>query len=130
MKTSQDPRHLKRVAAMQDIFAWEFHPKTGPQTELGKKIVSEIKEIDQEIVQAAPSWPINQINKIDLSILRIAIFELIIVSDTPFKVVVDEAVELAKEYGTDASPGFINGVLGNVIINKKLDKFKKKDKKE
>jgi N utilization substance protein B len=125
MKTSNDPRHLKRIRAMQDLFAWEFGSKDGrklkqPKSELAERIVENLAQIDQEIKNAATSWPIEQINKVDLAILRLAIFELIIVKDAPFRVVVDEAVELAKNFGSESSPDFINGVLGNVITAHKI----------
>jgi transcription antitermination protein NusB len=121
MKTSQDPRHLKRVRAVQDLFAWDFGSdgrekiKKQPKNDLAKKVIENLEIIDQEVKKAAPTWPIAQINKIDLAILRLAIFELIIVKDTPYKVVVDEAVELAKDFGAESSSDFVNGVLGNVI---------------
>lgn len=92
------------------------------QTEEAGKIVKALEKIDGEIGKGAPSWPINQINRIDLAILRLAVFELIIIKDVPFKVVADEAVEMAKKYGSEASPSFINGVLGNIITAHKLDK--------
>src|SRR3990167_3752935 len=121
MKTHQDPRHLKRIQAMQDLFAWEFNPQKANEGTAGQ-IIQNLAQIDEEIKKAAPTWPLDKINKIDLSILRLAIFELIIVSDTPYKVIVDEAVELAKEFGTESSPGFINGALGNIISSHGLDK--------
>ena len=72
------------------------------------------KEIDVKIADSAPQWPIDKLNKIDLAILRLAVHELQS-SDTPPKVVIDEAVELAKEYGGENSPSFVNGVLGNIL---------------
>ncbi|KKR81230.1 MAG: N utilization substance protein B-like protein [Candidatus Daviesbacteria bacterium GW2011_GWA1_41_61] len=122
MKTSQDPRHLKRVKAIKDLFAWEFQPKINPQTELGTAVVKNLDQIDRAIEQAASDRPLKQINRLDLAILRLAIFELLIKKDTPFKVVVDEAVELAKEFGSDSSPSFINGVLGNIISKHEINK--------
>lgn len=113
MKTAQDPRHLKRIKLMQELFSWNFHPKkTAIQI---KPIISHLKKIDKLIAKSAPGRPIEQINKIDLAILRLATFELIIESKTPPKVVVDEAVELGKAFGSDSSAAFINGVLGKVI---------------
>ncbi len=124
MKTSHDPRHKARIAAMQDLFTWEFR-KDKLDTEEAKKIVENLSEIDEELTKAAPEWPINQINRVDLAILRLAIFELIIKKDVPFKVVADEAVELAKEFGAETSSSFINGVLGNVITAHHLEKEEK-----
>lgn len=117
MKTSKDPRHLKRIKIMQEIFGWDFNNKATLENQQTKEIVENIDPIDGEIKKAATAWPIDKINKIDLAILRLAIFELIINKETPEKVVVDEAVELAKEYGSDSSASFVNGVLGKLIEN-------------
>lgn len=118
MKTRQDPRHIKRVHLMQLLFTWDFQKKTPAEIE---EIVKNINKIDDLIRFAAAQRPITEINKIDLSILRLSIFELIMEKGTPFKVVVDEAVELGKEFGADSSASFINGVLGKVIEEQKLD---------
>jgi len=67
--------------------------------------------------KAAPEWPIDKIAKVDLVVLRIAVFELLFGKKAPVKVAVDEAVELAKEFGNDTSHKFVNGVLGTVIGN-------------
>lgn len=100
---------------MQSLFTWQFQ-KTKPPAKI-KKIITYLDEIDELIKKSAPDRPTAQINKIDLSILRLAVFELIINKEPP-KVVIDEAVELGKEYGADSSPGFINGVLGAVVQTK------------
>ncbi|MFA5628851.1 MAG: transcription antitermination factor NusB [Dehalococcoidales bacterium] len=71
-------------------------------------------QIDDNIKKFAPMWPIAQISVIDRNILRIAIFELLFDKDTPVKVAINEAVELAKNFGGDNSPRFINGVLSSV----------------
>jgi len=68
---------------------------------------------------AAPEWPLEQINKIDLAILRLAIWELTIKQKEPPKVIIDEAIELGKTYGSEKSSSFINGVLGTVFKNLK-----------
>ncbi|MDO8638680.1 MAG: transcription antitermination factor NusB [Candidatus Daviesbacteria bacterium] len=124
MKTANDPRHQKRVRIMKDLFAWDFQKEKKEATLESTQIIEHLEEIDDKIKKVAPEWPINQINKLDLAILRLAVFELIIVKEAPFKTVVDEAVELGKEYGNESSPGFINGVLGSVIKTNKLDKEK------
>lgn len=72
-----------------------------------------MKKIDKIITKAAPAWPIDKINKIDLAILRFAVYELM-EKVTPQKVVIDEAVEIAKEYGSESSSSFVNGVLGTI----------------
>lgn len=112
MKTATDPRHLKRREAVKVLFAETF-TKQPNMPELVTKILSKQKEIDKKIVAAAPEWPIQNLNKIDLAILRLAVYELEN-EETPPKVVIDEAVELAKEYGSESSSSFINGVLGTI----------------
>jgi len=72
------------------------------------------EELDQIIAQHAPEWPFEQIAPIDRNILRIAFWEFGINQKTPVKVAINEAVELAKTYGSDTAPGFINGVLGSL----------------
>ena len=70
--------------------------------------------MDRLIARYAPEWPLEQMAVIDRNILRIAIFEFIISRETPVKVAINEAVELAKTYGSDSAPRFINGVLGTL----------------
>ena len=134
MKTATDPRHLRRRNAIQSLFAESFHEQSSkPQ------IVVEIKKneelINDIIVKSAPTWPIEKINKIDLAVLHLAIYELLN-EDTPPKVVVDEAVELAKEFGSESSGSFVNGVLGTVLDDMenngkiKIDEGKDKNKTE
>ncbi len=72
------------------------------------------KQLDQMIQQYAPEWPIDQMAVIDRNLLRIAIFEFDIARITPLKVAINEAIELAKAYGADSAPRFINGVLGSL----------------
>lgn len=117
MKTAKDPRHIKRIQLMQSIFSWQFQKKPDPQI---RDIVKSVKEMDNLIGLGAPGRPLEQINKIDLAILRLAVFELIIKKDAPPKVIVDEAVELGKQFGSDSSPAFINGALGKIIEIKKI----------
>lgn len=73
-----------------------------------------LPSVDEKIQNAAPEWPISQIAKIDLAVLRLAVGELMTQKEPP-KVVIDEAVELAKEFGNDKSPKFVNGVLGTIL---------------
>lgn len=112
MKTATDPRHLKRREAVKILFAETFTKQPRPP-ELVETILKQKKEIDKLIQEAAPTWPINNLNKIDLAILRLAVYELKS-GNTPPKVIIDEAVELAKEYGAESSSSFINGVLGTI----------------
>lgn len=68
--------------------------------------------LDQIIAKYAPEWPLDQIAAIDRNILRMALWEFAVYHETPIKVAINEAVELAKQYGSDSAPRFINGVLG------------------
>ena len=68
--------------------------------------------LDEVIARYAPEWPLGQIAAIDRNILRMALWEFAVYHDTPIKVAINEAVELAKQFGSDSAPRFINGVLG------------------
>jgi N utilization substance protein B len=70
--------------------------------------------LDQLIAESAPEWPVDELAIIDRSILRLALWELGASEDTPIKVAINEAVELAKRFGSDSAPRFVNGVLGNL----------------
>lgn len=134
MPQNKDPRHEARKVAMASIFNWMFSPldeqnslsfskdalEVGPVDQnLALKIVHGVEEHSAEIntiiEEAAPEWPLDKISKVDLAILKIAIFELLYNDDVPTKVAIDEAVELAKEFGNDTSSKFVNGVLGGVV---------------
>lgn len=117
MKTSQDPRHLKRQHTVQELFKIQFHDQV--ISDRAKNILSNKAFIDEKIQAAAPEFPIDKINRVDLSILRLAVFELLIEKKEPVNVIIDEAVELGKEFGGEASPSFINGALGNIITHEK-----------
>ena len=115
MKSATDPRHQQRRKLVKELFASTFAPQgVSPETQ---KIIASQKKIDKEIGLAAPAWSIDKINKIDLAILRLAVFELD-QKEVPPKVTVDEAVELAKEFGSETSAPFINGVLGTILKRK------------
>ncbi len=72
------------------------------------------EQLDQFIAEHAPEWPLEQVAVIDRNILRIALWEIAVSSDTPVKVAINEAIELAKRYGADSTPRFVNGVLGSL----------------
>lgn len=112
MKTATDPRHLKRREVIKQLFAQNF-TKQPRLTDTTKAIIAKRKSIDKRIQAAAPDWPVNNLNRIDLAILRLAVYELD-KGVAPPKVIIDEAVELAKEYGGESSPSFVNGVLGTI----------------
>ena len=100
---------------MQKLFAQSFYPENTQESPEMQIIVPQLEAIDGAIHQAAPEWPVEKISRVDLAILRLAIYELTIEKKEPPKVVIDEAVELAKEFGNPTSPGFINGALGAVL---------------
>ena len=113
MKTSQDPRHKKRQHLVQQLFSRDFQDQhVNKQVQI---ILDHQKEIDEKIRQAAPDFPVEKINKTDLAVLRLATYELLIEKSQPQNVIIDEAVELAKEFGNDTSPSFVNGVLGHIL---------------
>lgn len=114
MKTSSDPRHQKRRETVKSLFSFSFH-KQQPLEETAKIILDNKETLDNEITSCAPEWPLSRINKIDLAILRLAAFELLTKKTEPVKVIIDEAVELAKEFGSESSAPFVNGVLGNIL---------------
>jgi transcription antitermination protein NusB len=151
MKTVNDPRHNARKVALGSLFCWLFsEPDQDRCVNLAHELLNikkeesdqaliigivegikkNRKEIDDIIMECAPEWPIDKIAKIDLIILRIAVYELIFGKETPDKVSIDEAVELAKEFGGDTASKFVNGVLGTVVEIKKELKEKKESKNE
>lgn len=114
MKKSSDPRHLKRIQIVQELFAQSFAPQ--PNLDLKTKVILDnFPNIDEQIKKAAPEWPVDKIARIDLAILRLSVFEILIDKKEPIKVIIDEAVEIAKTFGNDKSPSFINGVLGTIV---------------
>lgn len=115
MKSANDPRHKKRRRIVKELFAYSFSDQEIADDT--KDVVAKFEELDKQVRLSAPAWPLKKLNRIDLAILRLASFELLH-SETPPKVVIDEAVELAKEYGGENSPSFINGVLGNILQRK------------
>jgi transcription antitermination protein NusB len=84
-------------------------------------VLGRLVEIDGMISALAPNWPINQLASVDRNVLRVAIFEIISGVDTPPKVAANEAVELAKAFGSESSPKFVNGVLGSVIAAQNIE---------
>mgnify|MGYP000557150747 CR=1 FL=1 len=119
MKNPLDPRHQKREELLQSVFSWDFTKKDQARNKDLVKLLEKLSEIDEKIIQAAPAWPLDKIAKVDLAILRLAVNELTIVKKEPPKVVIDEAIELGKKYGSDSSASFINGVLGTIYSNEK-----------
>lgn len=139
MTTKIDPRHEARKLALIKFYS-EFFKQGGqipeeivkeiPTTTQADMTVLEnivrgvensITNIDQIIRECAPEWPIERISKIDLAILRISVYELGQGRVSP-SVAIDEAVELAKEFGGENSAKFVNGVLGSVAERYKNEK--------
>ena len=131
-------RHLGRIVALQTLYEYEFRVQSEDISEnvdeilnrnleryeatiedrgfvetLIKGVLAIQDDLDAKIQPIAPDWPIEQISRIDRSILRIGLYELLDkVGSVPPKVAINEAVELAKAFGSDNSSKFINGVLG------------------
>lgn len=135
-------RHLCRIIALQSLYEFDFRNSLDIKgldtdldeilgrnisvykdavdesdfiTDLAKGTLKNQDKLDAIIVPAAPEWPLDQIAKMDRSILRMSLYELLIKKDVPPKVAINEAVELAKEFGGDNSSKFVNGVLGTIF---------------
>mgnify|MGYP001343536527 CR=1 FL=1 len=91
------------------------------QFEFARLLITGVREntpiLDKLISEHAPEWPLDQVAVVDRNILRMALWEVAFYQKTPLKVGINEAVELAKLFGTDSSPRFINGVLGSLAVN-------------
>lgn len=116
-----DKRHLDRIKIVQNLFAASFPDLKDnlpyEKSPILDSILKNLKKIDKLIVVNAPKFPVNRIAKADLAILRLAIYELIIKPHEPYKVIINEAVELAKEFAGEKSYGFVNAVLGTLVKN-------------
>lgn len=130
-------RHLVRTVILQSLYEWDFYAQKKDLSEIIKRNLDEfapgidepefawiiakgvaehLREIDVIIVQAAPEWPLEKIAIIDRNILRIGLYELLYANpeEVPPKVAINEAVEMAKNFGGPNASRFINGVLGTV----------------
>jgi N utilization substance protein B len=135
-------RHLGRIIALQTLFEQDFrraadddtfdlaavlkrnvdrYQATVDDTDFITRLVTGVAEheaqLDEELQPVAPEWPIDQIARMDRVILRIGLYELKHDKDIPPKVVINEAVELAKAFGSENSSKFVNGVLGTLLRN-------------
>jgi N utilization substance protein B len=123
---SNDPRHQRRVKLMQHLFAYTFdkdieqyfnRDEEQYYLQQVKRIVAQLDQLDPVLQEHAPERPLAQINQVDLAILRLILWEHQQYR-TPRKVLIDEAVELAKEFGSESSSGFVNAVLGKILLPK------------
>ena len=80
-----------------------------------EKTSLQIEEIDAKINEVSEGWKTGRMGKVDLTLIRLAVYEMLYEEDVPAKVAINEAVELAKQYGTDNSPSFVNGVLAKLV---------------
>lgn len=133
-------RHLGRIIALQTLYEEEFRHEAGDSAfqldevlarnigryeemvddidfihELVRGVLEKTSELDAVLQPIAPEWPIDQIARMDRLVLRMGLYELLYTADVPPKVVINEAVELAKAFGGENSSKFINGVLGTVL---------------
>jgi N utilization substance protein B len=142
-------RHLARTIALQTLFAWDFNGRRDEDIErlivnnfenfapnfddggFVKDLVIGVKDkivdIDPYIIKYATEWPLDQITPVDRNILRLGIYELLY-TVTPPRVVINEAIEVAKSFGGDTSGKFVNGVLGALYNDK--PEVQKRDNKE
>ena len=151
-------RHLGRIVALQSLYEQDFrvecqdstvslaeildqnvdrYSETIEDKDFIRSIVEGVstrqEQLDEQLQPLAPEWPLSQIARIDKIILRMGLYELNFENDVPEKVVINEAVELAKAFGSENSSKFINGVLGTALRNnqaKASNKTTKKSKKE
>lgn len=136
-------RHLGRIVALQTLYEQDFRAECGDEnlslTEILERnidrysetiedkafivalvngVADKSAELDGVLQPIAPEWPLAQIARIDRMVLRIGLYELTYEQDVPPKVVINEAVELAKAFGSENSSKFVNGVLGTALRNK------------
>lgn len=114
VKSKTDKRHLRRKLLVEEFFGGTFRKLDNPSP-AAKRILKHQKTIDSLMTEASAEGETRRINKLDRAVLTVAIWEMAIEKKTPPKVIIDEAVELAKEFGSESSPGFVNGILGNIL---------------
>ena len=97
-----------------DACSWKEKDKTYIFEKV-EKISEKLEEIDAKINEVSEGWKTGRMGKVDLTLIRLAVYEMLYEEDVPAKVAINEAVELAKQYGTDNSPSFVNGVLAKQV---------------
>jgi len=108
-----DPRHRERIKIVQELFSSSFANQPGKSTRT-LSIIEKKLYLDEHIQKIAPKFPLKKIAKIDLCILELATYELLIEKKEPYKVIINEAVELARELGGEKTYSFVNAVLGKI----------------
>ena len=112
-----DIAHHDPEVVLQQRLAYKPLPEAGRDFAhtLVQGILKHLADLDALIQDNAPEWPLDQVAVVDRNILRMAIFEFVVDGNTPVKVAINEAVELAKLFGSDSSGRFVNGVLGAIV---------------
>lgn len=105
---SQIRLYMETLPSIDDADREYISDKTGT-------IAALIPELDEKIDSVSEGWPVSRLGKAELAIMRLAIYEICYDDDIPVNVAINEAVELAKKYGADNAPSFINGVLAKVV---------------
>lgn len=120
--TREDLRQNSSVFEVQSFLGLIEEKKYQKQlySDIVEGVLENLEDIDNIIKKFAPAWPIDEVNLVNISILRIAIFEGFIKKMNPVKVVINEAIELAKEFSDPQSAKFINGVLGEILKSQTL----------
>ncbi|OGK53373.1 hypothetical protein A2970_02445 [Candidatus Roizmanbacteria bacterium RIFCSPLOWO2_01_FULL_44_13] len=108
-----DPRHKERLETIQELYSISFTRQKNLR-EKTKKIIGKSGYLNKIIQKFAPKFPVDKIAKVDLAILNLAAYELIVEKKEPPKVIINEAVELARELGSNKSYSFVNAVLGKI----------------
>jgi N utilization substance protein B len=131
-----NPRRKARIAALQALYEGDVsghdtiasvvrlcaeanlsEAQSSFALELVEGVLEQREEIDEIIRRAAPQWPVDQLSAIDRNVLRLAIREILMNNGAPIRAAINEAVELAKSFGSDNSAKFVNGVLGSVSLS-------------
>lgn len=111
---NQEEMSEQIVLCEDDACNWKEKDKTYIFEKV-EKISEKLEEIDAKINEVSEGWKTGRMGKVDLTLIRLAVYEMLYEEDVPAKVAINEAVELAKQYGTDNSPSFVNGVLAKLV---------------
>ena len=111
---NQEEMSAQLALCEDDACSWKEKDKTYIFEKV-EKISEKLEEIDAKINEVSEGWKTGRMGKVDLTLIRLAVYEMLYEEDVPAKVAINEAVELAKQYGTDNSPSFVNGVLAKLV---------------